>query len=502
MPAKKVSLPANVEAERSVLGAMLMSSEACSVALSQLSENSFSGVDPRNQLVFRAMVALSAHQNPIDAQTVNNELVNLHLDEAAGGPEYLLELINSTINANNIDHYIRMVKDQAVLRDYLLGLQQVEKDYVDGKVTDVGEFIARSQQSLTAIANRRSVGEFRRAGEVAIEVQRQIEQESKRTNKNLTGVDTGFRKLNSYTHGWQPGDLVVLAARPSVGKTALALNLAIHATQYQGKPVAIFSGEMSSSLIMKRMLSAVSHVPVEQLTTGSLGERELQKVASAVDDMQKMNLFIDDRPNPRLGDIVAKTTKLKNNFPDLCAVFIDYINIIRTEENFDSRSLEIALITSTLKEMARNLRLPVIALSQINRKADENENGEPSLSNLKDSGSIEQDADIVMLMYRKDYYDNQGKKKPFRQAGTDAQAGAASPFETRVQASVDAQKANGKGESISPTTISVAKNRNGQTGKIVLLFSRDIQRFDDVSLETERAAASLNGNGPSPDDDL
>lgn len=501
MPAKKVSLPSNVEAERSVLGAMMMSPDAASVALSQLTENSFSGADARNQVVYRAMLALAAHQNPIDPQTVNNELVNLHLLEAAGGTEYLMELINSNINPNNVDHYIRMVKDQAVLREYLLGLQQVQTDYADGKVADVGDFIARSQQTLTAIANRRSVGEFRRAGEVAIEVQRQIEQESKRTNKNLTGVDTGYRKLNTYTHGWQPGDLIVLAARPSVGKTAFALNLALHATEYQGKPVAIFSGEMSSALIMKRMLSAVSHVSVEQLTTGSLGERELKKVAIAVDDMQRMNLFIDDRPNPRLGDIVAKTTKLKNNYPDLCAVFIDYINIIRTEESFDSRSLEVALITSTLKEMARNLHVPVIALSQINRKADENENGEPSLSNLKDSGSIEQDADIVMLMYRKDYYNNQGKKKQFRPGGAEGQAQAQS-YEDKIQASIDAQKAKGKDNNISLTTISVAKNRNGQTGKISLLFSRDIQRFDDVSTEFENQVTAANGQGPSPDDEL
>jgi replicative DNA helicase len=208
-----------------------------------------------------------------------------------------------------------------------------------------------------------------------------------------------------------------------------------------------------------------------------------------------MNLYIDDRPNPKLGDIVAKSIKLKNQEPDLCAIFVDYVNIIKVDQPKESHSLEIADITSTLKELARNLKIPVIALSQINRDADKNENGEPSLSNLKDSGAIEQDADIVMLMYRKDYYDNQGKRI----------AKGMSTFEQKAEEQVAQAKAKtGDKDSISSTSVSIAKNRNGKTGKVTLLFSKALQRFDDISLEAEEAQRALDNNegyAPSPDDE-
>ena len=234
------TLPSNVEAERSVLGSMLISEEAATIALSSLNENSFSDVDSRNKIIFKAMVSLSKHTQPIDPQTVTNELVNTKLYDAAGGSDYLLTLMNTTINPVNIEYYVRIVKDQQVLRDYLLHLKNIEDSYFDGKVTDISEFLSVAQQKLGDIANQRSVGNFRKGGEIAREVKLQIEAESKRANKNLTGVDTGFRRLNELTHGWQAGDLIILAARPSVGKTALALNLAVNATKYKGQPVAIF----------------------------------------------------------------------------------------------------------------------------------------------------------------------------------------------------------------------------------------------------------------------
>lgn len=489
------TLPSNVEAERSVLGSMLISEEAATIALSSLNENSFSDVDSRNKIIFKAMVSLSKHTQPIDPQTVTNELVNTKLYDAAGGSDYLLTLMNTTINPVNIEYYVRIVKDQQVLRDYLLHLKNIEDSYFDGKVTDISEFLSVAQQKLGDIANQRSVGNFRKGGEIAREVKLQIEAESKRANKNLTGVDTGFRRLNELTHGWQAGDLIILAARPSVGKTALALNLAVNATKYKGQPVAIFSGEMSNSAIMKRIIASVSMVSIEQLSTGKMSERDMAKVSTAVDQIGSMNLYIDDRPNPKLGDIVAKSIKLKNQEPDLCAIFVDYVNIIKVDQPKESHSLEIADITSTLKELARNLKIPVIALSQINRDADKNENGEPSLSNLKDSGAIEQDADIVMLMYRKDYYDNQGKRI----------AKGMSTFEQKAEEQVAQAKAKtGDKDSISSTSVSIAKNRNGKTGKVTLLFSKALQRFDDISLEAEEAQRALDSNegyGPSPDDE-
>ena len=486
----KVSLPSNVEAERSVLGAMLLSANACNIAIASLTEDSFSDVDPRNKIIFHAMENLSKHEQIIDPQTVTNELINTNLLSAAGDSSYLLELMNSVINPENVEHYVAIVKDQQVLREFLLALQDVQKDYAEGKISDIGDFLANSQQTLTAITNRRSVGGFRKGGEIAKEVKLKIIAEAKRSNRSLTGVDTGFRGLNKLTHGWQAGDLIVLAARPSVGKTAFALNLAVNAASYKGEPVAFFSGEMDSTLVMKRILSSISRVSLSG--NEPLTDRDLGKIALAVTEVERMNLYIDDKPNPKLGDIIAKSIKLKNSEPNLCAIFIDYINIIHTEKSFESRSLEVAEITSSLKELARTLKIPVIALAQVNRDADKNENGVPSMSNLKDSGSIEQDADIIMLMYRKDYYDNQGKRIVKGQ----------SAFEQKMDAQVEkAKQAGPNKDSGSVTTINVTKNRNGSTGKVSLMFSKAIQHFDNFSLEAEDEERRLNGEEGYPSDE-
>lgn len=480
----RITLPSNVEAERSVLGSILLSDNAAHIALAALTVDSFSDVDPRNKIIFNAMVSLNDQQEVIESQTLINELFNKNLFEAAGGSDYLTELMSNVINPENVEHYVRIVRDQQVLREFLLELKKIQKDYAEGNVSNIGDFLTSSQQSLSAIASRRSVGDFRTGHDIAEEVKLKIEAESKRTNKNLTGVDTGFRTLNHYTHGWQPGDLIILAARPSVGKTAFALNLALNAAQYKNEPVAIFSGEMDSSLIMKRMLSSVARVPLAVGT--SLTERQMGMVAAAVSEIGRMNLYIDDRPNPKLGDIIAKSIKLKSKEPKLCAIFIDYINIIKTEKKFDSRSLEIAEITSSLKELARTLKIPVIALAQINRDADKNENGIPSMSNLKESGSIEQDADIIMLMYRKDYYDNQGKRQ--------YKSNNPNSFEQKATEQLNEAKKSGQNKEGSVTNINITKNRNGATGKVTLMFSKDIQRFDNLSIESEQEERALNGD--------
>ncbi len=485
----KTTLPSNIEAEATVLGSMLVSSQACSVGISSLSIDCFSDVEPRNKIIFSAMESLNKREEIIDVETVTDELINTNKLEAAGDTAYLMELMDKVINPDNIEHYIKLIKDKKVLREYLLKLQEIQKEYSEGKVDDIGNFITAAQQDLGAIANRRSVGEFRPGGEIARTVKNQIIEESKRSDRNLTGVDTGFRELNNYTHGWQKGDLIILAARPSVGKTAFALNLALNAAEHKKETVAIFSGEMSSELIMKRMLSSISRVSINMNTY--LGQKELAQISSAVNEVEGLNLYIDDRPNPKLGDIIAKSIKLKNTNPDLCAIFIDYVNIIKTEKKFESRSLEIAEITSSLKELARDLKIPVIALAQINRNADSNENGIPSMSNLKDSGSIEQDADIIMLMYRKDYYNNQGKKMSKPQT----------EYEQKMAEAEERAKMSPSKYNTSITSINVTKNRNGQTGTFKLVFSKSIQRFDNFSEEAAEEERRLMGEDgyPSPD---
>lgn len=496
--ANQISLPSNVEAERSVLGAMLLSPDACSLALASLTEESFSNVDPRNKLVFRAMKELADHNESIDAQTVNNQLTNMKLASDAGSPDYLLDLINSSITPSNVDHYVNIVKDQSVLRDFILGMEEVKDSYAKGEVSDIGDFIASSAQKLDDIASKRSVGGFLDSPTVVTMVSKQIEMEKNRANKRLTGVDTGYITLNKYTHGWQKGSLNIIAARPSVGKTAFAINLAYNAASHEKKTVAFFSCEMPCEQIMKRLCSSVSMVNLENIQTGDLYGNESVKITSALEQIKNTKIYFDDTPNQMLGDIVAKSRKLQAAHPDLCAIFIDYLNLITTgtSASFDSRAQEVSLITRTLKELARSLNLPIIALAQLNRDVDKTDQKIPSLSNLKESGSIEQDADMVLLMYRKDYYTSMGQSVNAKEKGY----GAPSEFTKNIQTQVDNAKAMGKDSgNISTVQILLAKNRNGRTGQITLLFSKNYQRFDNPSPEMEKSEARINGVSVSPD---
>lgn len=485
-------LPSNAEAERTVLGAVMIDDVSAAEILSSLTIDDFT--DERNRLIFSAMKELVNHNKPIDPTTVTDELLNLHSYDDAGGADYMLLLIKSPINFNNIDYYVSLLKNQSVLRAFLLGMEALQNDYRDGKIKDIGEYLSMGIDSLSNIASRRSVAGFKTASEVTEEVRIKIQQESRRSNRGITGVDTGYKRLNQLSHGWQKGNLIILAARPSVGKTALALNFALKATESTHAPVAFFSGEMSNDLIMKRILSAKSRVPVSDLMTGQLDARSQNKVDNALREIARTKLFFDDSPNPKLGDIIAKSHKLKKSNPDLALIIVDYINIIQTEGKFDSRALQIGAITGQLKQLARTLEVPVIALSQLNRATDDNEFGNPNLSNLKESSSIEQDADIVMMLYRPDYYHNQGRKKEGNAPGGE--------FGQKMQEQIDEQNKIGQNkDSISMTIINVAKNRNGQTGQVMLLFTKTYQLFDNPSLSSEREFASKHKDSYVPIDD-
>jgi replicative DNA helicase len=487
--AKTIVLPSNVEAERSVLGAMLLDPNAAAVALASLSEASFSGVDKRNILVFRAMQELASRKTPIDAETVTNELIIMKTLEDAGGPEYLLELGNSPISPDNIDHYINIVRDQSVLRDFLLKMQEIQDAYAAGDVHDIGEFLAGSNAALDEIASHRTVADFKKADVISEAVRTQIQNISNRANRGLTGVDTGYLRLNKFTHGWQKGDFIAVAARPSVGKTAFALNLALHATNHKDKPVAFFSCEMGADQIMKRLIASVAHVNSENIQTGDLTQKDLEKVSSAIDAIRHTKLYIDDTANPLLGDVIAKTRKLKAAEPDLALVIIDYLNLIVTEQHYESRAQEVGQITRSLKELARNLHIPVIALAQLNRDVDQNEGHVPMLSNLKESGSIEQDADIALLMYRDDYYTSTGQGQP------KLKGFANNDYSKNLASQVQAAQAQGAGKAsdISVVTFSLAKNRNGRTGIFSLLFSKSYSLFDNPSEEMEQTQKKLAG---------
>ncbi|MCQ2911990.1 MAG: replicative DNA helicase [Bacilli bacterium] len=468
----KIKLPSNVEAERAVLGAILLNPDLVLGTLSSLSENDFSGDDPRNVLVFKAMKELDAHNHPIDVESIVDQLINLKTFNDAGGSEYIFELVNSPVNFENVDHYVGMLRNQGVFREYLSKLEEIQKDYMDGKVSDISEFMSVNTQELSEIASKRQIASFQNAKTVTDDTRERILRESRRGNQNgITGIDTGFTSLNSYTHGWQPGNLIILAARPGMGKTALMLNFAYNAAKSTNRTVAIFSCEMANDLIMKRMVASQALVDIQRLQTGQLDNREMSKVEAALGDIAKTKIYFDDTPNQALGDIVSKAHKLKNDNPDLCMILIDYINIIDAQAKYDSRTLEIGVITKTLKQLSRTLNVPVMALAQVSRDADKNENHTPSLANLKESGSIEQDADLVLLLYRSNYYKNQGLDTKEKN----------SQYAENLKQQTEAENATkGTKDQIEVVDLNVAKNRNGQQGKINLMFTGKFQRFDNA----------------------
>lgn len=482
-----VALPSNVEAERIVLGSILISPEVVTLAMSSLLKEDFSGADKRNVLIFEAITKLYEAGKPIDAQTVYDMLVNLKYDKAAGGNEYILELLSSVINPDNISFYIDMVKEQALLRELLLKTDEIQKAYAAG-VDDIGNFIVKSNDAIAHIAQKRNVRGMRSAAEIAQEVSENLAKVTE-DRRGLLGVTTGYRKLDQMTHGWQKGDMIILAARPSVGKTALGMNFAFNAASRGGVPVAFFSLEMSADKIMERLIASRSYVSNDKIQLGMLNSQDRAKVFGAIREISETKIFFDDTPNSRLGDIVAKSQKIKSTHPDLGLIVIDYLGRIRYFDKADAsaRQQEVSYISGELKTLARTLNVPVLVLCQLNRNTESGDNKMPQLSNLRESGSIEQDADIVMLMYRDDYYTNLGISTKGK--GKGGAPGQQAPEPKPVMSEAEREK-NGD---LSEVKVQVAKNRNGQVGTVTLFFQKSFSRFDDPSQEYEARIAATGG---------
>ena len=479
--ANRIALPSNVEAERAVLGSMIAFPESADEAFGYLTEEDFSGVDPRNPLIYRALFELHKQQIPIDPETLHSMEVTLQISEACGDNDYIFDLVSRAINPDNMSFYVQSVHEQAVLRRLLLQCRKIEEEYSKG-VANISDFIIASNDEITKISQSRHVQGMRSAGEIARSVGERLAKT--RSDENaLIGVPTGFRRLDDLTHGWKNGDLIILAARPSVGKTAFGMNLAFNAAHLTGRPVAFFSLEMGAEDIMGRLIASRSFVSNDHIQTGYLSNKEKAKVKTAIDEISKTKFFFDDTPNCRLGDIITKSKKLKNLHPDLSLIVIDYLGRIHYSDkvDFSARQQEVSFISGELKSLARSLNVPVICLSQLNRNVERTENKRPMLSDLRESGAIEQDADVVMLMSRDDYYTNQGAK--MKGKGNKDQAEPAQEEKPQKQSDV------------SDTVINVAKNRNGQVAVFHLMFQRSYSLFNDPAPEYEEKASSYGGGG-------
>ena len=455
-------LPHNIPAEKSVLGAMISSRDALIEASSGLVVEDF--FDLKNQIVFGAILRVQDKREPVDVQTVTNELINSKEFEKIGGIEYLLEITESNIAPSNYKHYIDIVKDQAVLRYYLLQLKETINQYDKEEINDVSTFIGLTAERILRKAESRKISSFETAESVANRVKADLNTIKITDEDGVTGLTTGYKRLNELTHGWQKSDMIILAARPSVGKTAFALNLCLNATLKTKKSVGIFSLEMPAEMLMMRLVANRSTVELGKIQTGKISQRDYVAIDKALSEIASTKLYIDDSPNIKLMDILSKARKLKMEHPDLALIMIDYIGLITTgNKKVESRQVEVSEISRQLKALARELEIPILVLCQLSRNVEQAKTGgrKPVISDLRESGSIEQDADVIMLLSRPDY---QNKDTSNMKALTK---------------DVNEPVINENGETISQVTVTVGKNRNGPIGDVKLIFTKTIGRFDE-----------------------
>ena len=487
-------LPYNEQAEQAVLGSALLSRDCLFTVFSSLNEDDF--YLGKHQLIYRAIKNLFDKQSAVDVLTVTEELMNMKELETIGGVEYLQICSDAMVALSSIDYYINIVNDQSALRKLIQSCRDIDYKFLNEEINDVNGFIADSEKLLKEATEKRRVSEFRKAETVAEAVRLNIETPKEIKTDGVNGLTTGFDSINKITQGFHAGDMIIVAARPSVGKTALALNFAYRAANRTNKPVAIFSLEMPAEQLVTRLVGTESSVSLSKITTGNLVGVDRAKVANAIYKIGSFPIWIDDSPNGKLMDIIAKSRKLQAKEPDLGLIIVDYLGLVSSgnSKSSDSRQEEVRKASLALKALARELKVPVIVVSQLSRSVEQRgENKRPILSDLRDSGSIEQDADVVMLLYREDYYKD--SKSPNSGAGDKKMKNLTGSERFEM---VKEQKERITGESmvgdVSFVEVNIAKNRNGQTGKSYLFFYKSFGRFDEPSEEWLKQMREINEN--------
>ena len=468
-------LPHNTEAEKSVLGAMIRWKTLVPDAIAKLEVEDFFEENENHRAIFGAMVRLYNRGEPIDPQTITNELINSKELDVSGGPEYLMELSDSVITGDNFEEHVQIVSEHSLLREFLVTLDEIQHECYTQDINQISDFISTSEKKITKVTEKRKIGDFQKADEVAKSLSKELANlKSSANDSDVTGTATGFPRLNSLTHGFQKGELIVLAARPGVGKTALSLNLAYNAATHQDRPVAYFSLEMPANMLFKRLVSADSDIEFDNLITGyGLDAKKRLRLQQACDRIGQKKIYVDETSGIKLLDLVAKCRKLASQEPDLGLIVVDYIGLITTSSKHkaESRQLEVQMISQTLKKLALDLKVPIIAVAQLNRNVEER-GGEPQLSDLRESGSLEQDADIVLMLQEKKLTDIGDSKNQLDKHNHQVEEAA--------------QKVAGAGGEIKLVNLFVRKNRSGRTGTVPLLFKRNYCRFDSLSEEAER----------------
>ena len=441
-------LPNNLEAEQSVLGACFLSKYALQKANENLTSESF--YSEKNGKIFAAMTTLMEENTPIDLTTVTSYLKNHNQLTEIGGVEYLTEVVNFVPTASNIDYYIQNVEETALLRRLIETATEIASE---GYRTDetVNEILDNSEKKILNIVKNRKSSEFRSIKDVLAKTQSDLERLSE-SKGEITGLATGWYDFDKLTTGLHANEFIIIAARPAMGKTAFALNLATNIAMNQDKSVAVFNLEMSAEQLAMRILSSVGQLEGFKLRTGNLMNNDWKRINEAVSQLSTTNLVIDDTPGITIGEIRAKCRRLASSEKGLALVVIDYLQLISGGKNYGSnRQQEVSDISRSLKTLALELGVPVIALSQLSRSVEGREDKRPLMSDLRESGSIEQDADIVAFLYRDDYYNKEARTE----------------------------------DNNSISELIIGKHRNGPTATVELLFKKNTSTFLNLRKDRE-----------------
>ena len=391
--------PHDIDAEKAVIGAMLMSRNAIVTALETLRAEDF--YQRQYGIIFDAMREMYDDDKPIDVITLNDKLKEKNLPPEISGPDMIREIVTAVQTSANIASYAEIVRSKAILRRLIDAAQGIENDcYLETKDTSV--ILDETEKSIFSVMQQKPVEDYRSVKDIVLDTLEKIENASK-SHSHITGLSTGFIDLDYKTAGFQPSDLILLAARPSMGKTALALNILTRLAVRQHVPAAMFSLEMSKEQLMNRILAQESHVDSQNIRTGQLKDEEWMKLVEAAGVISESKMVIDDTPGITISELRSKARKYKLDF-DIKIIFIDYLQLMAGNGRTDNRQQEISDISRALKSLARELNIPIIALSQLNRSVEQREDHRPVLSDLRESGAIEQDADVVMFIYRDEYY--------------------------------------------------------------------------------------------------
>ena len=435
-------LPHDLVAEQSVLGAVFISPESIIYLADELTPDDF--YKPANKIVFKTMLSLLEKGEPIDATTMVSALTNQGDISNIGGINYVVELVNSTPTSKNVEHYAKLVKEKATLRKVIADLSDSLSSAYQGDVS-IGDIIAKTEKSLINISNQNSGTGFRNVADI-LDTHMQIVETRSQTDGFVTGISTGFIGLDKITTGLHEDNLIILAARPAMGKTALALNIAKHVAVKENKPTVIFSLEMGAEDLIDRMVASEGMVPGYHLKTGNLSTDEWRRLVHAQSNLYDTPIFVDDTAGIRISEIRSKARKLSQEMGGLGVIIIDYLQLI-TGSKGENRQQIVSEISRELKILAKDLKVPVIALSQLSRAVEQRQDKRPMLADLRESGSIEQDADIVAFLYREAYYQKE---------------------------QADSQEAN------NLTELILEKNRHGSLGTVKLYFHKEYTKFSSV----------------------